>query len=629
MDKSRSEVQQSLQQTVNGVLELRIASDQKLLDGLEELSKVAETDELIIPPKNRKTHRHDLKSLIQRQHIASYRNFLSDFKEVKDAVGTLHSELGELNKICGSMANNLWVSKQNSRNLIDEISKLESERRKLISERDIAQAYLNAFQLNTDDLRVLRGTDNQSGTLSEEFFEVFEKIQKIQSNVAVLLKIGHQTTAVEIMDQMGLFQETALEKIYRWAQIHCKNVENPELSEVLSKSLSYLQIRPMLLKYVLDEYCAHRRSLVVRNFIDALTGVGNIKGIELSGSADPARYIGDMLAWIHQSIPGEKENLMILLKKCNKIDLSEKITNALATIIDGVCRPLNVRMEQTILSGLDCSVMNRIDIRIQFFVDTLDQVLPGSNLLITLRELQTLCHQTFINQLKCQVQAELGEYRPPGPDLTPSSSIDALITVLHEILHDTTDASPQQMNILIQLVVPPLVTQINEVANRLGSPEMGVYLCNCLNQIIQNIEKYPTTEQLRRSLKGQIEMQIDRLSTEQSSWLVAQMGVAHIFTILQEKIKDPLSNVPGMDAASLKIFVNKLDSLIHNPDSVLLPQILHVIDPQTKVMIQKQSFRILVAIYKQVYEAVNETKNAYPKDLLNLEPDQLEKSLCG
>lgn len=55
-------------------------------------------------------------------------------------------------------------------------------------------------------------------------------------------------------------------------------------------------------------------------------------------------------------------------------DLTERISNALATIIDGVCRPLNVRMEQTILSGLECSVMNRIDIRIQFYVETLEQV---------------------------------------------------------------------------------------------------------------------------------------------------------------------------------------------------------------------------------------------------------------
>lgn len=109
--------------------------------------------------------------------------------------------------------------------------------------------------------------------------------------------------------------------------MQCKNVENPELSEVISKSLAYLQIRPMLLKYVLDEYCTHRRSLLVRSFIDALTGVGNIKGIELIGSADPARYIGDMLAWIHQSIPVERENLMVLLKKCNKIGTLRRSIN--------------------------------------------------------------------------------------------------------------------------------------------------------------------------------------------------------------------------------------------------------------------------------------------------------------
>lgn len=122
-------------------------------------------------------------------------------------------------------------------------------------------------------------------------------------------------------------------------------------------------------------------------------------------------------------------------------------------------------------------------------------------------------------------------------------------------MSDTIDSSPQQVETLIQLVIPPLVSQVNDVANRLGSPDLGVYFCNCLNQIIQFLEKYPSTVQLRRSLKGQIDMQIDRLSTEQSSWLVAQLGIGHIYTILHEKIDDPLSNVPGMDAASLKIFV--------------------------------------------------------------------------
>jgi len=77
------------------------------------------------------------------------------------------------------------------------------------------------------------------------------------------------------------------------------------------------------------------------------------------------------------------------------------------------------------------------------------------------------------------------------------------------------------------------------------------------------------------------------------------------------------------------ILQNKLDNVIHDPESVLLPQIIHVSDPDTKKTIQNQSFRILVAIYKKVYEAVTNPKNEYPADLLCLEPSKLEEALCG
>lgn len=73
-------------------------------------------------------------------------------------------------------------------------------------------------------------------------------------------------------------------------------------------------------RYVLDEYCTSRRSVLVRAFIDALTlgGVGGTpKPIEMHAH-DPKRYVGDMLAWLHQTIPGERENLLILLKGCDK-----------------------------------------------------------------------------------------------------------------------------------------------------------------------------------------------------------------------------------------------------------------------------------------------------------------------
>lgn len=71
---------------------------------------------------------------------------------------------------------------------------------------------------------------------------------------------------------------------------------------------------------MLDEYCASRRSVLVRAFIDALTqgGPGGTpKPIEMHAH-DPKRYVGDMLAWLHQTMPNERENLLILLKSCNK-----------------------------------------------------------------------------------------------------------------------------------------------------------------------------------------------------------------------------------------------------------------------------------------------------------------------
>lgn len=74
-------------------------------------------------------------------------------------------------------------------------------------------------------------------------------------------------------------------------------------------------------RYILDEYCAARRTALVGSFIDALTlgeGFGGTPNpIEMHAN-DPKRYVGDMLAWLHQAIPVEKENILILVKGCDK-----------------------------------------------------------------------------------------------------------------------------------------------------------------------------------------------------------------------------------------------------------------------------------------------------------------------
>ena len=92
----------------------------------------------------------------------------------------------------------------------------------------------------------------------------------------------------------------------------------------------------------MDEYATARRGAVVRGFIDALTRgrpipgsppvspvgdsaeeLGRVHGgprpIELHAH-DPQRYVGDMLAWLHQASASEKESITQLLAECEKCE---------------------------------------------------------------------------------------------------------------------------------------------------------------------------------------------------------------------------------------------------------------------------------------------------------------------
>lgn len=52
-------------------------------------------------------------------------------------------------------------------------------------------------------------------------------------------------------------------------------------------------------------------------FLPYVVGPGGTpRPIELH-SHDPLRYVGDMLAWLHQATASEKEHLQSLLKKCS------------------------------------------------------------------------------------------------------------------------------------------------------------------------------------------------------------------------------------------------------------------------------------------------------------------------
>ena len=104
---------------------------------------------------------------------------------------------------------------------------------------------VEAFQLNQSEVLELRNFDRP---ITADFFLALRKAQRIHQQCKQLLQSGHQPTAFEIMEQMAAFQETALEKLYRWTQTQCRNVESHEANVLLSQAIACLQDRPVLLK---------------------------------------------------------------------------------------------------------------------------------------------------------------------------------------------------------------------------------------------------------------------------------------------------------------------------------------------------------------------------------------------
>lgn len=305
------EEQDRIQKRVNKILETRLETDKDTLDALNGLSSFF--------TENTLQNRRNLRSQIEQRSVAINENFLKAFRQVKIALDEVCEDLDTMASSVDTMRSDLESSKALTKDLIEQTNKMQQQREQLEVHQQIAQAFLARFQLNVPEHQLLYGTAKDA-PIVPEFFKVLDRVQSIHSDCRLLMQCGYQTAALDIMEEMTLHQEGALERLYRWTQNHCRNLENNEIGPLIVEAMSRLQDRPVLFKYVIDEYAIARRAVLVRQFIEALTegGTGgNPKPIELHAH-DPKRYIGDMFAWLHQSIPNEKENLTMLFKKCDK-----------------------------------------------------------------------------------------------------------------------------------------------------------------------------------------------------------------------------------------------------------------------------------------------------------------------
>ncbi|XP_014241192.1 conserved oligomeric Golgi complex subunit 6 [Cimex lectularius] len=604
----------NISKRVNKLLESRVENDKETLMALKELTTYF--------PENTIQSRRNLRTKIEKKSLCINENFLKEFRKVKEHLDNIEADVNQMCLAVSNMTQQLNATKAQTHQLIEQTTKLQAENEQLTIQEKVTNAFIAKFQLTPQELTVLR-----DGEVSIEFFAALDKVKEINNNCSTLMLRGQQTIALEIIQQMTLFHENALDRLYRWAQTHCKSLD-PATSQLFSTAMSKLQDRPTLFKHVIAAYCTHRRSVLVREFLDSLTKGSKGKAPIEMFAHDPHNYIASMLAFLYETV--SSESLTGLFKQCDKIDVAEEMQEALSNISEGVCTPLRVRVEQVASTDdLPLKTLYSITNLVCHYKALLVQILGENGLVRGLKEIEEWCVDKLLLRLGNVVKKEVVErVSVPPSGLIPSQGIETLLSLLRDLL---TNQHLQHIDKIVAAVLDPLLQAVNVSASRLDTADMAVYLLNCLHLMQNTVTLYEFMDERVERLQAQCDAQIDTLTSEQASSLVANLNLGPIYTILQhEQGKGvPLSQIPGMQPSSLNNFFVKFERFLASPNLLALPQVECLLSSSHRAQVSKRSTEVIIALYKQLYNCLHNPENGYqnPETLVPHTPDEVAAKL--
>ncbi|TDH14685.1 hypothetical protein EPR50_G00023090 [Perca flavescens] len=620
-----------LSRKLNKILETRLDNDKEMLEALKALS--------VFFTENSLRTRRNLRGDIERRSLSINEEFARIFKDVKEELESVHEDVQAMSTCCEEMTNRLKAAKEQTQDLIVKTNKLQGENHRLEVRAQVAQAFLAKFQLSNEEMSTLRGA--RDAPITEDFFKALRRVKHIHEDVKILLRTNQQTAGLEIMEQMAVLQETSYEQLYRWAQNECRGLtqETCDICPVLTQAMEALQDRPVLYKYTLDEFGTARRSAVVRGFIDALTrgGLGGTpRPIEMH-SHDPMRYVGDMLAWLHQATASEKEHLEALLKQVTLQDVDENMKEVVGHITEGVCRPLKVRIEQVIVAEPGAVLLYKLSNLLKFYHHTISSIIGTSvaSLLITIEEMHILSKKMFFNSLSLHATRLMDKVELPPADLGPTASLTQTLSLLREVLasHDSSvvplDARQADFAQVLSCILDPLLQLCTVSASNLGTADMATYMVNSLYVMKTTLALFEFTDKRLEMLEFQIEAHLDTLINEQASYVLTRAGLSYIYSCVQNTEQGPLSLLPSMDSSSVKAAMVQFDRYLSSPDTIVMPQLNFLLSAAIKEQIFRQSTELVCRAYGEVYSALTSPANGYkdPENLLPRSPQQVQALL--
>ncbi|KAI8083491.1 oligomeric Golgi complex subunit 6-like protein [Thamnidium elegans] len=616
------------------VLNSSASEDARIKAALTSLSNIPDLDESNL--------RRNLRGTIEKKEIETNKKFLFAFEKVVKQFECLETQMSQMENVCKDMKQRLINAESRTADMIEQADIMQEHSSACSTQIVVVDRFLEKFTLSENEIRILSVS---SEPVNNEFFDALNHLQQIHSDCQILLTTKNQTAGREIMEAMALYQENAYDKLYKWTQYESRTSfggDSIDVSSLMTKALRALMKRPVLFQTILDEVASARHDAVARAFINALTrgGPGGTpRPIELQ-APDPLRYIGDMLAWIHQACASEKEMLESLFQRNVEqyqdlsgitVRVTDTISDLLDCAMEGTCRPLKSRMEQVLLLQPGAITSYKVANLIQFYTITLCKLMrKNATLERVLYEMTELAYKYFFKTLNAQADRLMQSTEPPNRSLSITRTVRDMTIQLKEILAsydsslivatNSTEGFPEfDFAETLDAIIEPLLNTCELSVSRLGKIEQNIYMVNCLYHIQTVMIPYDFTKQKRENITERMNDLLSEIASEEYHELLKQAGLTEIKEVLGTKDYEiPLSSLPNMDATSLTNAMAKFDSFLVLISADVSPQLEKLSSTQHCQKVQSGAIRLLLDTYREISSEIQDPKNGYenPDDIL-------------
>ena len=534
---------------INKVLAMRTDSV-AMLEALEAISEFYVS--------NTVDARRMLRQDLELQNINLAKKFLTEFESVRNRIDEVENLSGKLENAIDGLASRVKDADENMKSFMEKASQLETKRNFYESQSKEIKTFLSRFQLTNAEIDLLYHAKLDSSEIANSFFEVLQRLKSAYGDCKNMVEQHCYSVGFELLEILGQHQDRAYQHLFEWVKGKCDAlsesgaIDDFDTNTKLQISIRFLKKLPIYFDQCQDLLVNSRRTQLVQRFIVALTqGDANtaMGGSHSSGSKhhpssraldlhahDAVRYVGGMLAWMHQALASELEFLEAIFgenteegqnsrsssgkhRKSTPIAAADteqskdtaviednvegnlsaaaatgskqvglSIPQLLACCLQGLGRPLRVRIMQTLEAKSSLDILYSLTDLLSFYQETFHRITPIENAVHSaVKGCLNECKRMFLSALNKQGQSLLQSPVTYPLDLKASVVTRECAVQVKEILRvcstalsvvscDAADSC--HIDAVLGGIIQPLLQSCRLGGQALQPAEMAIFMLN-------------------------------------------------------------------------------------------------------------------------------------------------------